>query len=73
MATLLGRLRRTLRQPSLPERRMCMRCDEMRSDVPYWGARCPACQEIVDEIFRTNPQAFWDYLDLMNRARRDSR
>jgi hypothetical protein len=52
---------------------MCIRCDEMRSDVPYWGARCPACQEIVDEIFRTNPQAFWDYLDLMNRARRNSR
>lgn len=69
---MISRLRRWLFPAPPPVRRMCIRCDEMRSDVPYWGARCPACQEFVEEIFRTNPQALWDYLDLMARARRSN-
>jgi hypothetical protein len=67
---LLERFARWLYPLPPPERRMCIRCDEMRTDVPFWGARCPPCQAIVDEIFRTNPQAMWDYYDLMARTRR---
>lgn len=67
---LFERFARWLNPPPPPMRRMCIRCDEMRTDVPFWGARCPACQEFVDEIFRTNPQARQDYYDLMARTRR---
>lgn len=41
---------------------MCIRCDEIRPDVPFEGARCPPCQAIVDEIAIKHPDVYADYL-----------
>lgn len=59
--------------PLLPKQRhMCIRCDEVKDDVPYANSRCGPCRAIVAEIALTQPDAYLHYLELVRKYKRNN-
>lgn len=66
---LIERLARRLVPPLPKQRYMCIRCDEVRDDVPGPWSRCEPCRRLVAEIALMYPDVYLEYTRRLEAAR----